>query len=59
MSSLKIIYENIDLSVSYDFSKFNGSKKSKCDGTTQGNFYPLKDQKKGSYEMWMRVKVCD
>jgi hypothetical protein len=26
-------YENIYLSVSYDFSKFNGSKKSSCDSS--------------------------
>jgi hypothetical protein len=25
--------ENIYLSVSYDFSKFDGSKKSRCDGS--------------------------
>jgi len=31
--------ENVHLNVSYDFSRFNGSKKSRCDvlsGTTQG-----------------------
>ncbi len=36
------IYENIYLNVSYDFPKFDGSKKSRCDdfsGTTQGNSY--------------------
>jgi len=34
----KKIYETIHLNVSYDFSKFDGSKKSSCDvpsGTTQ------------------------
>jgi hypothetical protein len=55
MHSLKNIYIN----VSYDFSKFDGSKKSKCDGTTRGNSYLLKNQKKGGYEMGMKVKVCD
>jgi len=37
-------YENIYLSVSYDFSKFKGLGKSKCDvpsGTTQGCFCPF------------------
>jgi len=33
MYSLKRNYEKIYLSVSYDFSKFDGSKKSKCDGS--------------------------
>jgi len=28
---MKKIYENIYLNVSYDFSKFDGSKKSRCD----------------------------
>jgi hypothetical protein len=31
MYSLENTYENIYLSVSYDFSKFDGSKKSRCD----------------------------
>jgi hypothetical protein len=30
---VKNIYENIYLSVSYDFSKFDGSKKSRHDGS--------------------------
>jgi len=33
MYSLKRNYEKNYLSVSYDFSKFDGSKKSKCDGS--------------------------
>jgi hypothetical protein len=44
MYSWKIIYENIYLSVSYDFSMFDGSKKSRCDipsGTTQGWACPI------------------
>jgi len=43
MYSCKKNYENIYLSVSYDFSKFNGFRKSRCDvpsGTTQGCFQP-------------------
>ncbi len=43
MYSFKKTYENIYLSVSHDFSKFDGFKKSKCDissGTTQGCFCP-------------------
>jgi hypothetical protein len=28
-------------------------------GTTQGNFSPLRNQKKGGYEMGLRVNVCD
>jgi hypothetical protein len=33
MYSLNNVYENIYLNVSYDFSKFNGYKKLRCDNS--------------------------
>jgi hypothetical protein len=60
MCSLKNISENIYLSVSYDFSKLDESRKSRCNvpsGTTQEWTCPL-EVHKGSYAMEKGMLGC-